>query len=175
MRMFLNVTQTERSHWPKMEPYMVDKCIVYALQLLTWYGIIQVELRLWCLRQIYLKVWYHCVLGPTVVSEDISEAQQGLITFPFQLKSHGCSTVSCFSQRCHLVVEKKKEIVAKRSQRSERSPLVHHSMGSRGPLKGPWWGSRRWSLPKLMDFSLLKPIWRALLALIFWPFVTLCL
>ena len=38
--------------------------------------------------------------------------------------------------------------------------LAHHGRGSRGPLKGPWWGpgemprwgSRGWSPPKLQGF-----------------------
>ena len=31
--------------------------------------------------------------------------------------------------------------------------IAPHGVGSRGPLKGPWWGSRGRSPPKLLGFS----------------------
>ena len=70
------------------------------------------------------------------------------------LKNHCTWTFTIYiNQRCNLVFEKKKEIVAKRSERRERSARPSW----RGaPPKGPWWGSRGRSPPKLMDFSLLK-------------------
>ena len=62
------------------------------------------------------------------------------------------------------LLRKKKEIVAKHSDRSERSAHPSWRGVSRGPLKGPWWGTGATPLvgvegakpPKLMDFSLLK-------------------
>ena len=51
-------------------------------------------------------------------------------------------------QRCHLIVEKKKEIVAKHSERSKRS--------ARPSLRGVQEQSRGKSPLKLMDFSLFK-------------------
>ena len=46
-----NDTQTSCSHW-----LGVDECVV--TQLLTWYGIIQGERYLWCLRQVYVTLIY---------------------------------------------------------------------------------------------------------------------
>ena len=51
--------------------------------------------------------------------------------------------------------KKKPEISTNRESNSanhDRS-IAPHGVGSRGPLKGPWWGSRGRSPPKLLGFS----------------------
>ena len=54
-----------------------------------------------------------------------------------------------------LLKKKKPEISTNRESNSanhDRS-IAPHGVGSRGLLKGPWWGSRGRSPPKLLGFS----------------------
>ena len=60
-------TQTSRSHWFKMTPYRVDMgslCRYY-------YGIIQGELRLWCLPQVNLNLGQVYLKGMRMITMDI--------------------------------------------------------------------------------------------------------
>ena len=51
--------------------------------------------------------------------------------------------------------KKKPEISTNRESNSAKHDrsIAPHGVGSRGPLKGPWWGSRGRSPPKLLGFS----------------------
>ena len=55
--------------------------------------------------------------------------------------------------------KKNPEISTNRESNSNSNSANHdrsiapHGVGSRGPLKGPWWGSRERSPPKLLGFS----------------------
>jgi hypothetical protein len=59
--------------------------------------------------------------------------------------------------------KKLKGLLTNASGVSEASGAQRHGVGSRGPLKGPWWGSRGRSPPKFFVFDTIKTLFNPFL------------